>query len=154
MELTNSKILLGKKNEKNIEVELKLKEELENRYSQLYQEEIKSTIKNINKNIQDHEKYLQKQYEDYYKELENNYIQKFSQVSNLMLQNENNNKKHKCNTVHNGIKCNKCFKEPIVGYRYKCSICNNYNLCEECEEKNGQTGEHSHEFIKMRKHDH
>ena len=152
MELNNTKILLGKKNEKNIEVELKLKEELENRYSQLYQEEIKSTIKNINKNIQEHEKYLQKQYENYYKELENNYIQKFSQVSNLMLQNENNNKKNKCNTVHNGIKCNKCFKEPIVGYRYKCSICNNYNLCEECEEKNEQSGEHQHEFIKMRKH--
>ena len=69
-----------------------------------------------------------------------------------MLQNENNNKKIKCNTVHNGIKCEKCFKEPIIGYRYKCSTCTNYNLCEDCEEKNAQTGEHPHEFIKMRKH--
>ena len=30
--------------------------------------------------------------------------------------------------THNGIKCNKCEIEPISGYRYKCSICKNYNL--------------------------
>ena len=55
------------------------------------------------------------------------------------------------NFVHNGIKCEKCFVEPIIGYRYKCSKCENYNLCQKCEEKNAVSGEHSHFFIKIRK---
>jgi hypothetical protein len=53
-------------------------------------------------------------------------------------------------TVHQGIKCNKCGMDPIIGYRYKCPICQNYNLCQNCEENNSQTGEHQHDFIKMR----
>ena len=52
-------------------------------------------------------------------------------------------------TTHHGIKCNKCGKEPIIGFRFKCSVCN-YNLCEGCEQKNTQTQEHKHNFIKMR----
>ena len=55
-----------------------------------------------------------------------------------------------CKTVHHGIKCFDCFREPIIGYRYKCSICYNYNLCEKCEEKNGMTRRHPHYFIKIR----
>ena len=53
-------------------------------------------------------------------------------------------------TRHEGIKCEKCGKEPIVGYRYKCSDCPNYNLCEICEELNSQNLEHPHNFIKIR----
>ena len=53
-------------------------------------------------------------------------------------------------TTHLGIKCNKCGMNPIIGYRYKCPICKNYNLCQNCEEKNSETGEHPHDFIKMR----
>ena len=44
-----------------------------------------------------------------------------------------------------------CFQEPIIGYRYKCSVCNNYNICEKCEEVNLQTEEHPHDFIKIKK---
>lgn len=65
-----------------------------------------------------------------------------------------NNKKEKkptCNTIHNGIKCEKCFKEPIIGYRYKCIQCDNYNLCQDCEEKNAINEDHPHYFIKIRK---
>jgi len=51
--------------------------------------------------------------------------------------------------IHHGIKCKKCFEEPIIGYRYKCSICKNYNLCEKCEEKNEISKAHPHNFIKI-----
>ena len=51
---------------------------------------------------------------------------------------------------HEGIKCEKCFDEPIIGYRYKCTICNDYNLCEKCEEKNLNSEEHPHYFIKIK----
>ena len=43
------------------------------------------------------------------------------------------------------------FEEPIVGYRYKYSKCSDYNLCQKCEENNSNTGQHSHDFIKIRK---
>ena len=35
--------------------------------------------------------------------------------------------------VHKGIKCSNCGMENIVGIRYKCTVCLNYNLCEICE---------------------
>ena len=53
-----------------------------------------------------------------------------------------------CTTIHNGIKCVNCFKIPIVGYRYECSQCDNYNLCHDCHEKNSETGLHPHFFTR------
>ena len=63
----------------------------------------------------------------------------------------NNLIKNLKNYVHNGIRCEKCFEEPIIGFRYKCSVCNNYNLCQKCEEENEVLEEHSHYFIKIGK---
>ena len=34
--------------------------------------------------------------------------------------------------VHYSIKCNGCGMFPLLGERYKCSICPNYDLCEKC----------------------
>ena len=53
-------------------------------------------------------------------------------------------------SIHVGVMCNKCKQNPITGSRYKCQICNNYDLCELCEEKNAETNEHPHNFIRMR----
>jgi hypothetical protein len=55
------------------------------------------------------------------------------------------------NFIHIGIKCEKCFENPIIGYRYKCSVCNNYNLCQKCKESNQFLEYHSHYFIKIKK---
>ena len=57
----------------------------------------------------------------------------------------------KSNVIHQGIKCNKCEMNPIVGIRYKCADCNDYNLCEKCEEENYINNVHPHDFIKIRK---
>ena len=67
-------------------------------------------------------------------------VQKEGDISNFSL----------VKTTHQGIKCSKCGMNPIIGYRYKCPLCKNYNLCQNCEEKNSETGEHPHDFIKMR----
>lgn len=50
-------------------------------------------------------------------------------------------------TVHNGVSCDGCSKYPIVGIRYKCSICPDFDFCEECESK----VDHPHEFLKIRR---
>ncbi len=50
--------------------------------------------------------------------------------------------------VHPGINCCGC-KEPIVGTRYKCSICKDFDYCEKCEEKS--KGRHGHPFLKIYK---
>ena len=81
-----------------------------------------------------------KEYEAQVKNLENE-IRNFKKIPNQI----------KCETVHDGIKCQKCFQEPIIGYRYKCSVCNDYNLCQNCEEKNSISEDHPHDFIKIRK---
>ena len=36
--------------------------------------------------------------------------------------------------------------EPIKGIRYKCSVCKDFDYCEECEEKKP----HPHPFLKIR----
>jgi hypothetical protein len=49
--------------------------------------------------------------------------------------------------VFEGSVCKECGKSPVVGCLYICSICDNYTLCEECEENST----HSHFFLKMKK---
>lgn len=51
--------------------------------------------------------------------------------------------------VHKGKKCQECQMSDIKGIRYKCSVCSDYNLCEECEKNT--THDPSHVFIKIRK---
>ena len=48
---------------------------------------------------------------------------------------------------HKGIRCEGCGLDPFVGYRYMCAICDDYNLCENCEENFGK--KHRHPFIKI-----
>jgi exonuclease VII large subunit len=56
--------------------------------------------------------------------------------------NQEENKK-----VHTGIHCNGCGVNPIVGNRFKCAICDNFDYCEKCESLNKDS--HKHPFIKI-----
>lgn len=50
-------------------------------------------------------------------------------------------------TVFHGVVCDSCSKKPIVGVRFKCLSCENFDLCPTCEEK----GVHAHHiFAKIR----
>ena len=44
--------------------------------------------------------------------------------------------------IHKGINCSICGKKDIVGIRYKCTICPNFNLCENCEENTEHDDNH------------
>ena len=51
---------------------------------------------------------------------------------------------------HTKFACDGCSASPIVGIRYKCSVCHDYDLCGECEE----SGVHKeHPMLKIRKPD-
>jgi hypothetical protein len=49
--------------------------------------------------------------------------------------------------IHQGIKCDGCQMDPILGVRYKCALCPNFELCCLCESKNI----HDHPMLKIRK---
>ena len=69
------------------------------------------------------------------------------ETSKIVSQSKLNQKKPKNNYVHEGIRCNNCGMFPIVGIRYKCLECDNFNCCEKCEQ--GQN--HPHLFYKIKK---
>jgi len=49
---------------------------------------------------------------------------------------------------HNNYNCDGCGMNPIKGIRYMCSVCSNYDICENCE----RNGVHSnHAMLKIRK---
>ena len=49
--------------------------------------------------------------------------------------------------VHFGVKCDGCGKFPIIGSRFKCAVCDNFDYCEDCEEKLSE--KHNHPFLKI-----
>jgi hypothetical protein len=48
--------------------------------------------------------------------------------------------------VHYRVICDGCGINPIVGVRYKCSICQDFDYCEKCE----ASVEHPHPFLKIK----
>jgi hypothetical protein len=54
--------------------------------------------------------------------------------------------KEENNAVHQHVACDSCGIKPILGTRYKCTICENYDFCMKCE----STVPHEHVFIKIR----
>ena len=60
-----------------------------------------------------------------------------------MKQNSNSEKKE---IVHPGVICDGC-NGPIIGTRYKCAICEDFDYCEKCEEKSN--GGHGHPLLKI-----
>ncbi len=51
--------------------------------------------------------------------------------------------------VHYHYICDGCEKQGIVGIRYKCTVCPDFDYCEECEKKFGE--KHGHPFLKIRR---
>ena len=45
------------------------------------------------------------------------------------------------------VKCDGCENYPLIGCRFKCAICDNFNYCEECEKKLAEM--HNHPFLKI-----
>ncbi|EGC37625.1 hypothetical protein DICPUDRAFT_91584 [Dictyostelium purpureum] len=53
----------------------------------------------------------------------------------------NNNNEEINNVEHYGITCDGC-QNKVFGYRYKCTVCEDYDLCSKCEASNIHPSEH------------
>lgn len=54
--------------------------------------------------------------------------------------------------VHSGYGCDMCGDAPIVGVKYKCQDCQDFDMCEECHESHAKIHyKGKHEFEKMDK---
>lgn len=51
--------------------------------------------------------------------------------------------------IHQKVACDGCGMKPIVGVRFKCTVCPNFDFCENCEKDKAE--EHKHPFLKIRK---
>lgn len=51
--------------------------------------------------------------------------------------------------IHTNVTCDGCGLYPIVGIRYKCSECYDFDYCEKCEEADNHN--HNHVFLKIKK---
>jgi len=91
-------------------------------------------------NICDNE--IQKSYAECAKKLKEKIMKKVQKL--VVAPKKSGNKE-----IHSTVTCDKCGTFPIVGIRYKCMDCPNFDLCEKCEES--KYLEHEHNFLKIRK---
>jgi len=61
----------------------------------------------------------------------------------------NNNNNNNGRPVHEGVACDGCQQQPISGTRFKCTVCNNYDLCERCEAKGVSVHDPTHPMVKI-----
>jgi len=74
--------------------------------------------------------------------LSNKLVRKFKKL----LENNKSNNENSTNVVHSRVTCDGCGKFPIVGIRYKCSVCPNFDFCETCEKNKP----HPHLFLRIK----
>jgi hypothetical protein len=73
--------------------------------------------------------------------------QEIAESVTLLKSGKNNKKKVGLKKViHSGVICKGC-KGPVIGIRYKCVVCKDFDYCEECEEK--INAGHGHPLLKI-----
>ena len=65
-------------------------------------------------------------------------------LENESLKKEEEKEEKEEKAIHRFVICDGCNMKPVIGKRYKCKTCNNFDFCEKCYEKNKKT--HGHEF--------
>ena len=110
---------------------------------------------NISPNLQNKEQHAENQIKkdikimvrNKLKPIEENIVNDMCEYMKKKLEVKEINKEEE--VIHKGIKCLICQEENIKGIRYKCSQCEDFNICNNCEKKNSHKP--SHILIKIRK---
>ena len=138
----NEKLKMKKKedNKNNIEIIKKNKDDINELYKenlQLMSNQLKGFCENqfqkfqqsiLNKSLEINKSFLNNQKEQFYKITEeNNRIYEYDKIQTLEDKIQKENK-----LVHKGYQCNICNQNPLLGIRYECENCCDYNLCEKC----------------------
>ena len=130
-------------------------EELDKKYKSIAIEKISEFMKNLGEEIKAENEYfltnIMGKMEKFSSKKEINESLQLNKISEN-INDKISEKNFPISTIHKGIKCSNCDTEPIVGIRYKCPLCENFNLCEKCEKlENNNINPHQHNLIKMRK---
>eukprot|EP00828_Plagiopyla_frontata_P035856 TRINITY_DN47459_c0_g1_i2.p2 TRINITY_DN47459_c0_g1~~TRINITY_DN47459_c0_g1_i2.p2 ORF type:complete len:352 (+),score=79.23 TRINITY_DN47459_c0_g1_i2:162-1217(+) len=72
--------------------------------------------------------------------------QSFIQKESIIIQEKTEPQKEIKISIHINCICDGCGMNPIIGIRYKCSVCKEFNYCENCE----MSKEHEHLFLKIK----
>ncbi len=138
----NEKLKMKKKegNKNSVEIIKKNKDEINELYKenlQLMSIQLKGFCENqfqkfqqsiLNKSLELNKSFLNNQKQQFYKITEeNNGIYKYDKIQTLEDKSQKENK-----LVDKGYQCNICNQNPLLGIRYKCENCYDYNLCEKC----------------------
>ena len=132
-----------KKKEKNNEKEKKINNEKENEKNNEKENE-KNNEKKKEKKIIEYQKFLEEYLNnkiDFIKKsiLNANYKK---DINNGYYKYIEEDKSKNFIIIHENIQCNNCNENNIIGKRFICSECNNFNLCENCEKLNNHNKEH------------
>ena len=141
-------------------IHIKNSEDIKNKYLNEISKNIKSYLKEIEPEILNIiKKKIDEKIESYIGKLN-----QFEKNRNLRFKEEEEKYKNiklamfkeyeENNVIHFNKKCNKCQDNPIKGILYQCSHCNEYYLCEQCEQINYLEKIHPYNFIKIRKYSH
>ena len=154
--LEQSKVEINNLKQNNTQIEKdKINENIsKQKYEEQIKEEKENAEKQMNESLSLFKKKIENKYKTQYEEKEKEMEEKIAQMSQMVNQSNMSMSNFKRQDyVHKNIRCEKCLIQPIKGIRYKCSECNNYNLCEKCEEENNQEPFHDeeHNFIILRK---
>ena len=154
--LEQSKIEIDNLKKMNEEKDKNKKDEdiLKQKYEEQMKEEKEKQEKILQEKLDEYKQNIESKYKAEYEEKEKIMEEKMNRMSQMISQsNISLSNIKESNYVHKNIKCDKCLTEPIIGVRYKCVECENYNLCEKCEEENSQKNFHNeeHDFIIVRR---
>ena len=69
--------------------------------------------------------------------------------ANAVVKKKSSRKTSKIDVVHIGVRCNNCDRQNFKGRRYKCLVCDDFDLCEKCEDKTA----HPHPMVRFTKRD-
>ena len=105
-----------------------------NKNKELIEKDFENNIKNI----------IEANVDNMKNEIIHSIIIETSKIENKSKLNQQNLKNK---TIHRGFVCDNCKMFPIVGIRYKCMECDDFDLCENCE----KIKTHPHLFYKIKK---
>jgi len=138
------KIVLELKSNKNLRQEIKMKKNYNEKQTAI--EKIKNDYKNkLDSLVKFEMNILTEEILNRLYIFPDKWVENILNEKKMVKTSENKKENH---YEHTYVRCDGCNIKPIKGNRYLCSICDDFDYCEKCEESFKET--HCHPFIKIR----